>query len=114
MRWLNKWRTLSTLKHHFAQFSDLHSFTPAAANLSDIVWCMSGGIWWCLDYVWWCLEHVWGCLEHVWWWLGVSDTCLVVSLGVNVYWLVCPELIDVYGQISHPMHVTDALMRLMR
>ena len=25
------------------------------ANLSDIVWCMSGGVWWCLMHVWWCL-----------------------------------------------------------
>ena len=44
------------------------------ANLSDIVWCMSGGVWWCLDYVWWCLV--------------VSDACLVVSGGVNVYRLI--------------------------
>ena len=41
------------------------------ANLSDIVWCMSGGVWWCLDHVWCCLV--------------VSDACLVVSGGVNVY-----------------------------
>ena len=34
------------------------------ANQSDIVWCMSGGVWWCLV---------------------VSDACLVVSGGVNVY-----------------------------
>ena len=46
----------------------------------------------------------------------VSDACLVVSLGVNVYWLVLPELIDVHGQISLPVHVTDAdaLLLLMR
>ena len=47
----------------------------------------------------------------------VSDACLVVSSGVNVYRLVCPELIDVYGQISLPVHLTDAakmLMLLMR
>ena len=25
------------------------------ANLSDIVSCMSGGVWWCLMHVWWCL-----------------------------------------------------------
>ena len=25
------------------------------ANLSDIVWIMSGGVWWCLMHVWWCL-----------------------------------------------------------
>ena len=37
------------------------------ANLSDIVWCMSGGVWWCLV---------------------VSDACLVVSGGVNVYRLI--------------------------
>ena len=40
--------------------------------------------------------------------------CLVVSLGVNVYWLVWPELIDVYGQISLPVHVTDAAKMLLR
>ena len=34
------------------------------ANLSDIVWCMSGGVWWCLEHVWWCLMHVWWCLVH--------------------------------------------------
>ena len=56
------------------------------ANLSDIVWIMSGGVWWCMDYVWWCLV--------------VSDACLVVSGGVNVYRLIWPELSDVYGQIS--------------
>ena len=32
------------------------------ANLSDIVWCVSGGVWWCLEHVWWCLMHVWWCL----------------------------------------------------
>ena len=37
------------------------------ANLSDIVWCMSGGVWWCLVF---------------------SDACLVVSGGVNVYRLI--------------------------
>ena len=29
------------------------------ANLSDIVWCVSGGVWWCLVVsggVWWCLD----------------------------------------------------------
>ena len=44
------------------------------ANLSDIVWCVSGGVWWCLEHVWWCLV--------------VSDACLVVSGGVNVYRLI--------------------------
>ena len=44
------------------------------ANLSDIVWCMSGSVWWCLEYVWWCLV--------------ASDACLVVSGGVNVYRLI--------------------------
>ena len=42
-----------------------------------------------------------------------SDACLVVSGGVNVYRLKWPELIDVYGQISFPMPITDALMLLM-
>ena len=46
------------------------------------------------------------CLMHAW-------RCLVVSLGVNVYWLVWPELIDVYGQISLPVHVTYAAKMLM-
>ena len=57
------------------------------------------------------------CLVHVWWCLVVSDACLVVSGDVNVYRLIWPELIDVYGQISLPVHVTDAakmLMLLMR
>ena len=63
------------------------------ANLSDIVWCMSGGVWWCLV---------------------VSDACLVVSGDVNVYRLIWPELIDVYGQISLPVHVTDAAKMLMQ
>ena len=59
---------------------------------------MSGGVWWCLMHVWW---------------------CLVVSVGVNVYRLIWSELIDVYGQISLPVHLTDAakskmLMMLMR
>ena len=46
----------------------------------------------------------------------VSDACLVVSSGVNVKRLIRPELIDVYGQISLPVHVTDAdaLLLLMR
>ena len=70
------------------------------ANLSDIVWCMSGSVWWCLEYVWWCLV--------------ASDACLVVSGGVNVYRLLWPELIDVYGQISLPVHVTDAAKMLMQ
>ena len=52
--------------------------------VSGGVWSMSGGIWWCL--------------ENVWWNLVVSDACLVVSSGVNVYRLIWPELIDVYGQ----------------
>ena len=55
-----------------------------------IVWWMSGGVWWCLEHVWWCLV--------------VSDACLVVSGGVNVYRLIWPELIDIYGQISLPVH----------
>ena len=42
-----------------------------------------------------------------------SDACLVVSGGVNVYWLIWPELIDVYGQISLPVHLTDAAKMLM-
>ena len=45
-------------------------------------------------------DIVWS-LEHVWW-------CLVVSGGVNVYRLILSELIDVYGQISLSVHVTDA------
>ena len=39
------------------------------ANLSDIVWCMSGGVWWCLEHVWWCLV--------------VSDAYLVVSMYIG-------------------------------
>ena len=34
--------------------------------------------------------------------------------GVNVYRLIKPELIDVYGQIYLPVHVTDAAKMLMR
>ena len=44
------------------------------ANQSDIVWCMSGGVWWCLVVSDACLV--------------VSDACLVVSGGVNVYRLI--------------------------
>ena len=44
----------------------------------------------------------------------VSDACLVVSLGVNVCRLIKPELIDVYGQISLPVHLTDAAKMLLR
>ena len=69
------------------------------ANLSDIVWCISGNVWWCLEYVWCCLV--------------ASDACLVVFGGVNVYRLIWPELIDVYGQISLPVHLTDAAKMLM-
>jgi len=54
---------VSSINHH-----------RTTANLSNIIWCMSGGVWWCLDYVWWCLV--------------VSDACLVVSGGVNVYKLI--------------------------
>ena len=60
------------------------------------------------------LVHVWWYQEHVWWCLGVSDACLVVSGGVNVYRQIWPELIDVYGQISLPVHVTDDAETLMR
>ena len=42
-----------------------------------------------------------------------SDACLVVSGGVNVNRLIWPELIDVYGQISLPVHLTDAAKMLM-
>ena len=40
-----------------------------------------------------------------------------MSGGVNIYRLIWPELIDVYGQISLQVHLTDAaemLMLLMR
>ena len=40
----------------------------------------------------------------------MSDACLVVS----IYRLILPELIDVYGHISLPVHVTDAAEMLMR
>ena len=50
----------------------------------------------------------------VWWCLVVFGACLVVSGGVNVNRLIWPELIDVYGQISLPVHVTDAAKMLMR
>ena len=63
------------------------------ANLSDNVWCMSGGVWIMSG-------GVWSCLMHVWW-------CLVVSM------LIRPELIDVYGQISLPAHVTAAAKMLL-
>ena len=53
----------SSLNHH-----------RTTTNLSDIVWCMSDGVGWCLEHVGWCLV--------------VSDTCLVVSGGVNVYRLL--------------------------
>ena len=43
------------------------------------------------------------CLVRVWSMSGV----------VNVYRLIRPELIDVYGQISLPVHVTDAAKMLM-
>ena len=59
-----------------------------------------------LGDVWWCQEHFWLCLV-------VPDECLVVSGGVNVYRLICPELIDVYGQISLPVHLTDAAKMLV-
>ena len=55
---------------------------------------MSGGVWWNLMSVWW---------------------CPVVSM--YIYRQIWPELIDVDGQISLPVHVTDAakmLMLLMR
>ena len=54
-----------------------------------------------LVHVWWYREHVWWCLMHVWW-------CPVVSMYIDRF-----ELIDVYGQISHPVHVTDAAKMLM-
>ena len=34
----------------------------ATANLSDIVWCMYGGVWSMSGGVWWCLILVWWCL----------------------------------------------------
>ena len=42
----------------------------------------------------------------VWW-------CLVVSGSVGVCKLVLPELIDVYGQIYLPVHVTDTADALL-
>ena len=71
---------------------------------------MSGGVWSISGGVWCCLVVSGACLV-------VSDACLVVSGGVNVIRLIWPELIDVYGQISLPVHLTDAakmLMLLMR
>ena len=59
-----------------------------------------------------CLVDFWWFLEHVCWCLVVSDACLVVSSGVNVYWLIWPELIDVYGQISLPADAAKMLMLL--
>ena len=73
--------------------------SDASQTHKTIVWWMSGCVWWCLEHVWWCLV--------------VSDACLVVSSGVNVYRLIWPELIDVYGQISLPVHVTETLMPWM-
>ena len=56
----------SDLFGNFPKWANHHRTT---ANLSDIVWCMSGVVWWCLEHVWWCLV--------------VSDACLVVSGGVS-------------------------------
>ena len=53
---------------------------------------MSGGVWWCLV---------------------LSDACLVVSGGVNVYRLIWPELIDECKHITLPVHVTDAAKMLL-
>ena len=61
-------------KKNLDQLNSSINHHRTTANLSDIVWCMSGGVWWCLDYVWWCLV--------------VSDACLVVSGDVNVYRLI--------------------------
>ena len=36
-----------------------------------------------------------------------------MSGGVNIYRLIWPGLIDVYGQISLPVHLTDAADALM-
>ena len=86
-------------KKNLHQLNSSINHHRTTANLSDIVWCMSGSVWWCLEHVWWCLV--------------ASDACLVVSGGVNVYRLIWPELIDVYGQISLPVHLTDAAKMLM-
>ena len=85
----------SDLFGNFPKWANHHRTT---ANLSDIVWCMSGVVWWCLEHVWWCLVVSEACLV-------VSAACLVVSMYKG--W------INVYGQISLPMHVTDAAETLM-
>ena len=54
-----------------------------------------------------------GCLVVSGTCLVVSDACLEVSCGDNVCRLICPELIDVYGQISLPVHLTDAAKMLI-
>ena len=77
---------LKTLLNHFRSFTDPQNH--------------------CLVYVWWCLVVSGACLV-------VSDACLVVSSGVNVNWLIWPELIDVYGQIFLPVHLTDAAKMLI-
>ena len=38
----------------------------------------------------------------------------MVSVGVDVCTLVLPELINVYGQIFLPVHVTDTADALLR
>ena len=44
----------------------------------------------------------------------MSGSVWCISGGVNVNRLIWPELIDVYGQISLPVHVTDAAKMLMQ
>ena len=42
----------SARKKYLNQLFSSINHHRTTANLSDIVWCMSGGVWWCLDYVW--------------------------------------------------------------
>ena len=82
-------KTLISLNHCLRHCA----LSGACLVVSGGVWSMSGGVWWRLMHVWWCLPD---------------------SGDVNVYRLIWPDLIDVYGQISLPVHLTDAAKMLMR
>ena len=48
--WLAGWTRAENLDQLYSYINHHRTTT----NLSDIVWCMSGGVWWCLMHVWWC------------------------------------------------------------
>ena len=82
---------LKTLLNYFRCFTDQKTMSGGCLVVFGGVWSMSGGVWWCLMHVWW---------------------CPAMSMYIDRF-----ELIDVYGQISLPVHLTDAakmLMLLMR